>query len=514
MKVAIAADHAGLALRDVVVDAVTTAGHEPIVLDVGAAHEGIDYPDVAIAVGAAIAVGSVIRGVLLCGSGAGVTVAANRLPLVRAALAHEPYTARQMVEHDHVNVLTIGARVIGPAIAAEVVATFLSAEFSAGARHARRLAKVLDLERTPPVNAPQQLAAAGQSLWLDNIAKRLISTGTLARYISDLAVTGVTSNPSILEKAISGSSDYDDAICHHTETGKTDAEELAFALALDDIVGAADLLRPVFDATGGTDGYVSIEVSPSLADDSGATIAAGTALHTLAARPNVLIKVPGTTAGIVAVEELIARGIPVNVTLLFSPDQYRAAAGAYLRGIERRVAAGKPAAVGSVASVFVSRWDSAADPALPEPLRDQLGIAVVQACYAAAMELLATDRWQQLVSAGALPQRLLVASTSTKSRELPDTYYVGRLAAPGTIDTIPEATLLAFAAHGQVCDLLQPDAAAARAVFDAVTTAGLDVSALAAKLQADGADAFRSSWAALLRCIDEKRTALVATVGS
>ncbi|MGE3836165.1 MAG: transaldolase [Acidimicrobiia bacterium] len=362
------------------------------------------------------------------------------------------------------------------------------------------------------MNAAQQLAAAGQSLWLDNIAKSLITTGTLARYIRDLAVTGVTSNPTILEKAISGGSDYDDAIRGHVEAGTTDAEQLAFALALEDLVAGADLLRPVFDATGGTDGFVSVEVSPSLADDAAATVTTGTALFAAAGRPNVLVKVPGTTAGMVAIEELIAAGIPVNVTLLFSPDHYRAAADAYIRGIERRVAAGQPAHVASVASVFVSRWDAAADPALPPELQGKLGIAVVQACYAAATELLASDRWQRLADAGVRPQRLLVASTGTKNPALADTYYLGRLAAPGTIDTIPEPTLLAFAAHGEVCDLLTPDAATAAAVLDAVAAAGVDVVALAAKLQDDGADAFRASWAALLGCIDKKSAALGLTV--
>lgn len=363
------------------------------------------------------------------------------------------------------------------------------------------------------MNAPRQLAAAGQSLWLDNITKRLITTGTLARYISDLAITGVTSNPTILEKAISGGSDYDDAIRHHLSTGKADAEELGFALALDDLRAAADLLRPVFDASGGTDGFVSIEVSPSLADDTEGTLAAGTALFATAARPNVLVKVPGTAAGVAAVEELIALGIPVNVTLLFSTEQYLAAADAYLRGIERRVAAGQPARIGSVASVFVSRWDSAADPDLPAPLRGKLGIAVVQATYAAATDVLASARWTRLAAAGAAPQRLLFASTSTKNPDLPDTYYLGRLAAPGTIDTIPEPTLLAFAEHGQVCDLLQPDAVAAAAVLAELKVAGIDVVALADTLQADGAASFRASWDALLHCITAKSAALESKVG-
>src|SRR5438128_3534557 len=307
------------------------------------------------------------------------------------------------------------------------------------------------------VNAPKQLHDAGQSIWLDNIRKGLIAEGTLARYIAELSVTGVTSNPTILEKAISGGDEYDAAIRAHVAAGVTDPEELVFELALEDLVAGADLLRPVFDATGGGDGYVSVEVSPDLAHDAQGTISAGRALFAKADRPNVMIKVPGTSAGFIAVEELIALGIPLNVTLLFSPGHYLGAADAYLRGIERRAAAGRSLAVGSVASVFVSRWDAATDPRIPEEHRSSLGIAMVQKTFAVYRDLLATDRWQVLAAGGALAQRPLWTSTSTKDPSLPDTYYVGRLAAPGTVDAIPEPTLLALADHGAVCDLLEPD---------------------------------------------------------
>lgn len=354
------------------------------------------------------------------------------------------------------------------------------------------------------MNATTKLHGTGQRLWLDNITKALISSGTLARYINDLSVTGVTSNPTILEKAISGSGDYDEAIASAIGAGVESAEALVFAVALQDLVAAADLLRPIFDASGGTDGYVSVEVSPDLADDADGTVAAGRRLFAQADRPNVMIKVPGTPAGLAAVEELIALGIPVNVTLLFSAAHYEGAAGAYMRGLERRLAANQPLPVGSVASVFVSRWDAAADPRLPDDLHGKTALAVMQQIFASYQDLLGSDRWKALAAAGALPQKVLWASTGTKNPALPDTYYLGRLAAAGTVDTIPEATLLAFADHGAVCDLLEPDTTGADAVLSAVSAAGVDVEALARTLQTDGAEAFRGSWADLLACVDRK----------
>jgi len=360
------------------------------------------------------------------------------------------------------------------------------------------------------MSGPQQLRDAGQSIWLDNIRKGLLKSGELARYIRELFVTGLTSNPAILEKAISGSAEYDDAIREHLAAGVTSAEDLVFALALEDLVAAADLFRPVFDATGGVDGYVSVEVSPDLAHDAPGTVEAGKALFAEADRPNVLIKVPGTPEGLVAIEELIAEGIPVNVTLLFSTAHYLAAAEAFLRGIERRERGGRPPAVGSVASVFVSRWDTNADPRLPQDLHGHLALATVQKTYAAYESLLASARWQTLAAGGAIPQRLLFASTSTKDPSLPDTYYLGRLAAPGTIDTVPEPTLLAFADHGVVCDLLPPDPVTADEVLAKVEAAGVDVDALAADLQADGAKAFSQAWATLFGCIGDKIALLEA----
>jgi transaldolase len=270
------------------------------------------------------------------------------------------------------------------------------------------------------VNALLQLHHAGQSVWLDNIRRDLLTTGSLARYISEYAVSGVTSNPTILQRAITGSADYDDAIRSHLDLGSKRAEDLAFALALEDLGAAADLLRPIFDATRGADGHVSVEVSPELAHHAEGTVTAGRGLFAAADRPNLMIKVPGTRPGLVAVEALIASGIPVNVTLLFSAAQYLQAAESYLRGVERRLDQGLPLPVGSVASVFVSRWDAAADPRLPGELRAKLGIAAVQKTYAAYCRLLASDRWRRLAAGGALPQKVLWASTATKDPSLPD----------------------------------------------------------------------------------------------
>ena len=503
--VAMAADHAGLPLRPVVAEAVAELGLEPLLLGV-ATGEPVDYPDVAEVVAAAIAEGRAGRGVVVCGSGAGVTVAANRYPLVRAAVAHEAYTGRQMVEHDHVNVLALGARVVGPALARDVVEAFCSASFSGEQRHARRLRTVLELSLT--VRALQQLRQSGQSIWLDSISKQLLQRGTLARYISQLGVTGVTSNPTILERAISASADYDDAVRAWLADGLQDPEEIAFAVVLDDIRTTADLLRPTFDATEGADGYVSLEVSPSLVDDPEGTVDAGRRLFAQADRPNVMIKVPGTDAGQVAVERLIADGVPVNVTLLFSANHYRGAVEAYLGGIEQRIGEGGDPKVGSVASVFVSRWDAAVDAVVPADLVGQLGVTAMQQTCAIAAELLAGGRWKRLAEAGARPQRLLWASTATKNPDLPDTYYVGRLAASGTVNTVPEKTLLAFADHGAVCELLQPDLESAEKCLTAFAKAGVDTDALAAKLQRDGADSFVESWNALLDCVATKAATL------
>jgi transaldolase len=357
------------------------------------------------------------------------------------------------------------------------------------------------------MKATQRLHEAGQSLWLDHITRGLLTGGGLARYIAELAVTGLTSNPTIFDHAIRNTADYDAAIRAGAAAGRT-GEDLFFDLALEDLTRAADLFRPVHEATNGVDGWVSLEVSPKLAYDAASTVAEATALFARAARPNLFIKIPGTREGLAAIEETIFAGVPVNVTLLFSREQYLAAAYAYLRGIERRVAAGRNPLVPSVASLFVSRWDVAVAGKVPPALEGRLGIAMAKRTYKAYCELLASDRWLRLLNFGARAQRLLWASTGTKDPKASDVLYVSALAAPHTIDTMPEKTLLAFAEHGEVGPLLPHDGGDAEVVLDEFVRAGIDLDALAARLQREGAAAFVASWDELLACLAEKSTAL------
>jgi transaldolase len=356
------------------------------------------------------------------------------------------------------------------------------------------------------MNPTRQLHELGQSLWLDNITRTLLDDGTLARYIAELSITGLTSNPSIFDAAIGGGDAYDAAIHGKTLAGLV-GEALFTELALEDLRRSADLFKPVFDNTDHVDGWVSMEISPLLAADTAGSIAAARQIHDQAQRANLFVKIPGTPQGLPAIEEAIFLGIPINVTLLFSCAHYQAAAEAYLRGIERRLAAGLDLRVGSVASLFISRWDVAGNPQLPTELQHKLGIAVAQQTYRAYRELLASTRWQNLAAAGAKPQRLLWASTGTKDPAASDTLYVAALAAPDTIDTIPEKTLHSFVDHGQLQGVMQTEGGDAEAVLSQITRAGVDVHALAAQLQQDGADAFVKSWQQLLQRIAEKAAA-------
>jgi transaldolase len=359
----------------------------------------------------------------------------------------------------------------------------------------------------PIVNATQKLRAAGQSLWLDNITRKLVESGTLARYARELSITGLTSNPTIFDHAISKSQDYDGAIRDKVKAGRA-GEALFFELAIEDLTRAADLFRPIHDATDGVDGWVSLEVSPLLAYDTAKTIAQAKELHARAGRPNLFIKIPGTPQGLPAIEEAIFAGVPINVTLLFSRGHYVAAADAYLRGVERRIAAGLSPNVRSVASIFISRWDKAVAGGVPRELHDRLGIAIAMRAYRAYRNVLDSDRFQRLANAGARPQRLLFASTGTKDPEASDVLYVKSLAAPNTINTMPEATLLAFADHGEVGPPLATDGGDADEQLARFARAGVDVSALAAQLQSEGAKSFADSWNDLLASIASKCEAL------
>jgi len=357
------------------------------------------------------------------------------------------------------------------------------------------------------MRATQLLHDVGQSIWLDNITRDMLNNGTLESYISALSVTGLTSNPTIFNQAIKNSSAYDAAIGAGLAKGRS-GEPLFFDLAVEDITRAADLFRPAWDRTNSVDGWVSLEVSPLLAYDTASTLTAAKELFARVKRPNLFIKIPGTKEGLPAIEEAIFAGIPINVTLLFSREHYLAAADAYIRGIERRVDAGVDPNVGSVASVFISRWDAAVAAKVPEPLRNRLGIAMAERTYAAARALLASPRCQRLYNFGARPQRLLWASTGTKDPQASDVLYIKALAAPFTVNTMPEGTLKALAAHTEIGDIMATDGGDCERVLGEFARAGVDVDTLAARLQDEGAKSFVASWNELMAVITSKSAAL------
>jgi transaldolase len=353
----------------------------------------------------------------------------------------------------------------------------------------------------------KRLHDLGQSLWLDNITREILDNGTLRRYIEELSVTGLTSNPTIFDEAIGNTAAYDGGIRQKAQAGLS-GEDLFVELALEDLRRAADLFRPVFERTSGIDGWVSMEVSPLLANDTKTTIEAALKIHKLANRPNLYVKIPGTPAGVPAIEAAIFAGVPVNVTLLFSREHYLAVADAYMRGIERRVAAGLDPKINSVASLFISRWDRAVAEKIPADLVNRLGIAIAARTYRAHNDLLASKRWKDLEAAGARKQRMLWASTGTKDPKAAPDLYVSALAAPDTIDTVPEKTLLAFAASGSIKPVMAKDGGDAERVLAAFAKAGIDVDALAARLQAEGAQSFVKSWTELMQRIADKSAAL------
>src|SRR5262245_46300104 len=355
-------------------------------------------------------------------------------------------------------------------------------------------------QRGDAMKATQMLHDLGQSLWLDNITRDILDNGTLKRYIDELSVTGLTSNPTIFDQAIKKSTAYDASIRKNVAGGKS-GEALFFELAIEDLTRAADLFRPIWDRTNGVDGWVSLEVSPLLAYDTASTLAAAKSLHARAGRPNLFIKIPGTREGLPAIEEAIFAGVPINVTLLFSREQYVAAAEAYMRGINRRIAAGLSPEVGSVASVFIRRWDAAVKNQVPEARRNQLGIAIAKRTYKAYRTLLDSPRWQRAFNAGARPQRLLWASTGTKDPAASDILYVRALAAPFTVNTMPEATLKALADHGALGGDLPADGGDGEEALATFANAGVNVDALAVQLQDEGARSFVDSWRELMQVI-------------
>jgi transaldolase len=363
------------------------------------------------------------------------------------------------------------------------------------------------------MKATQALHNLGQSIWLDNITRDLLDSGTLQRYINEFSVTGLTSNPTIFDHAIKNSSHYDGAIREKVGNGKS-GEDLFFELALEDLTRAAALFRTVHDRSEGVDGWVSLEVSPLLAYNAPSTLAAAKDLHARAGQRNLFIKIPGNKEGLPAIEEAIFAGIPINVTLLFSREQYVAAAEAFLRGVERRIEAGLEPGVGSVASVFISRWDAAVMGKVPDSLRDQLGIAIAKRTYKAYRTLLDSSRWQRALNAGARPQRLLWASTGTKDPKASDVLYIKALAAPFTVNTMPEGTLKALADHGELGAILPPDGGDCEEVLAQFAKAGIDIEALAVQLQDEGAKSFDKSWNELMAVIAAKSAALETAVAS
>jgi transaldolase len=357
------------------------------------------------------------------------------------------------------------------------------------------------------MKATQALHDLGQSIWLDNITRDLLDSGTLARYINEFSVTGLTSNPTIFDQAIKNSTAYDSSIHEKMSAGKS-GEALFFEVALEDLVRAAALFAPVHEWTDGVDGWVSLEVSPLLAYDTASTLAAAKGLHSRAGQPNVFIKIPGTKEGLPAIEESIFAGVPINVTLLFSREQYLAAADAYMRGVERRIDAGLNPSVPSVASVFISRWDAGVAGKVPDSLRNRLGIAMGKRIYKAYHEVLASPRWQRAFNGGARPQRLLWASTGTKDPKASDIHYIKALASPFTVNTMPEGTLKALADHGEIGALLPADGGDGEEVLAAFGKAGIDIDALAARLQDEGAKSFVNSWNNLMDVITAKSAEL------
>jgi transaldolase len=499
MRVAIASDHAGEGLLETTVDAIRAAGHEPVVI--GQAAEGDDYPDVALAVGGAIRTGQAQRGVVLCGSGAGVTVAANKIPLVRAALAYETYTARQMVEHDDVNVLALGARVLGPAVAADVVSAFVTARFSGAARHSRRLGKVLAMEATRVQGAAADLIDRGQQLWLDGVDAAALEDGRVAHWIGDLAVSGVTTAPDALAEALragtyAGRIDGSVADPEGEVPGTTAAEALALALLLADACGAADLLSSVHGATAGAGGHASVDLPPSVIDDVDATLEVARRLHALADRSNVMVKVPATRAGHNATRRLIEGGVPVHSTLVYSVDQYRAAAQAYLDGVERRLRAGDDPAVGGAISVPVAAWDQATADRLPESLHNTVGLHVARSIAEASDQLRESDAARALADAGALPQQVMFGDL-TAPAPLPPAYYIDALDAGGVALLLSQRALEAL---DDTASVVQDQGGAA---VDAgkLEDAGVSLDALATRLQHDGLRRAAAGWEAMLAAL-------------
>src|SRR6516165_1071047 len=511
MRIAIGSDHAGFPLKEAV-NAFLTEEHRDIV-DLGTySTDPVDYSDYAEAIGRALRENRAERGILLCGSGVGASMAANRIPGIRAGLCHDTYSAHQGVEHDDMNVLVLGGRIVGVELARELIGAFLNARFSGEARHRRRLAKITALE-----NPLRALQVFGQSVWLDYIRRSLITSGELQRLIDEDGVWGVTSNPAIFEKAVIGSSDYRKTL-ERPEFRIVDAKTAYERLAVQDIQDAADALRPVYDETDRRDGYVSLEVSPLLAYDAAATLDEARRLWRIVARDNLMIKVPATSQGIPAVHELIAEGINVNVTLLFAQEAYERVVDAYIAGLERHAARGGDLKrVASVASFFISRIDTAIDALITARLKagsndtsvlrgliGKVAIANAKLAYQRYQELFSGRRWQALASQGAQTQRLLWASTGTKNPAYRDVIYIEELIGPDTVNTMPPATFDAFRDHGRPRASLMEDPESASDTMATLAEVGISIKDVTDQLLVEGVQLFSDSFGKLLKAVEKQ----------
>ncbi len=528
MRVGIAADHAGYGLKSDLLRSLAHAGYE--VVDFGAfdLSPDDDYPDYVVPLGRAVSKGEVERGVAVCGSGVGACVAANKLPGVRAALIHDVFSAHQGVEDDNMNLICLGGRVTGLALAWDLTQAFLKARFVGNERHTRRLAKVaaLEVSMTPrdgnARNPLLRLQALGQSVWLDFLSRGMISSGEIKKLIDDDGLRGITSNPSIFEKAIGGSHDYDDAIRALALSGKS-ADEMYRALTVEDVQRATDLFRPVFDQTGGRDGFVSLEVSPRLAHETETTVAEARELWAAVGRPNALIKVPATAEGLPAIRQLIADGINVNVTLLFSIDRYRQVLDAFLAGLEARAQKGQPlGSVASVASFFLSRIDVLVDSLLDRAaagtgsgaelagqLRGAAAVASARLAYQVYKEAFSTDRFSRLAAKGARRQRLLWASTSAKDPSYSDVKYVEPLIGANTVNTMPLETINAYRLHGDPAPRLEESVDESRNVLGRLAEVGLDLAAITRQLEDEGVRKFADSFDRLMATLQHARGAVI-----
>lgn len=533
-KIGIAADHGGFELKEKMVAFVRSLGYE--VKDFGAFKYDAadDYPDLVLPLAQAVARGEVKKGIAICGSGVGASIVANKVSGARAALITETYSAHQGVEHDDMNILCLGGRVIGPMLVQEIIEAFLKSEYTGEERHRRRLSKVLAIEQKQEVsmnnsnkNPLHQVRSFGQSIWMDYIRRSILASGEFKQMIADYDLRGVTSNPAIFEEAINGSTDYDTAIQELVRQGKS-KEEIFRKISVEDIQSAADILRPIYAETNGLDGYVSLEVSPELARDTDGTLAEAQELWKEVNRPNLMIKVPGTQEGLPVIQQLISEGINVNVTLIFGLERYREITNAYITGLEHRLRNKQPIdKIASVASFFLSRIDVELDPRLEKianeggahaqlakSMMGKVAVANAKLAYQMYEEVFNEPRFKVLQERGAKVQRLLWASTSTKNKSYQDTMYIEPLIGPDTVSTIPLETLKAYGDHGNPASRLQDGVKEADQLFKDLAKMGIDIDASTRQLENEGIEKFNKPFRKLMEALEAKRKEAESTVKS